>query len=193
MLYREAGQFKTSYRADQALFPILQDKIGIILIAGGGLHSGAARRIRLRDRFVHHADSHLFARRHRAQSAHRLYRIAVARHRRLHGRRRIRLLQAHDLLSGHQHHRADHLLRLFCPRRPASCSACPACASKASIWRLRRSPRSSSCPGASSAFRGCTITISPLRSKCRNGCCSAYRSPDRRRPWSRAISSCSRS
>jgi branched-chain amino acid transport system permease protein len=32
MLYREAGQFKTSYRADQALFPILQDRIGIVLI-----------------------------------------------------------------------------------------------------------------------------------------------------------------
>ncbi|HZT26923.1 MAG TPA: branched-chain amino acid ABC transporter permease [Pseudolabrys sp.] len=32
MLYREAGQFKTSYRADQALFPIRQDQIGIILI-----------------------------------------------------------------------------------------------------------------------------------------------------------------
>jgi branched-chain amino acid transport system permease protein len=32
MFYREAGQFKTSYEADQALFPILQDKIGIILI-----------------------------------------------------------------------------------------------------------------------------------------------------------------
>jgi branched-chain amino acid transport system permease protein len=32
MFYRESGQFKTSYSADQALFPILQDKIGIILI-----------------------------------------------------------------------------------------------------------------------------------------------------------------
>jgi branched-chain amino acid transport system permease protein len=32
MFYREAGQFKTSYRADQALFPILQDKIGIVLL-----------------------------------------------------------------------------------------------------------------------------------------------------------------
>ena len=32
MFYRESGQFKTSYRADQALFPILQDKIGIVLI-----------------------------------------------------------------------------------------------------------------------------------------------------------------
>jgi len=36
MFYREAGQFKTSYETDQALFPILQDKIGlgvILLIA----------------------------------------------------------------------------------------------------------------------------------------------------------------
>ena len=33
MLYREAGQFKTSYAADQQIFPILQDRIGIGLIA----------------------------------------------------------------------------------------------------------------------------------------------------------------
>ncbi len=32
MLYREAGQFKTTYRADQAVFPIRQDFIGIIAI-----------------------------------------------------------------------------------------------------------------------------------------------------------------
>jgi branched-chain amino acid transport system permease protein len=32
MLYREAGQYKTSYGADQAVFPILQDKIGIALV-----------------------------------------------------------------------------------------------------------------------------------------------------------------
>jgi len=32
MFYREAGQFKTSYRADQALFPIRQDLIGIVLL-----------------------------------------------------------------------------------------------------------------------------------------------------------------
>src|SRR6202521_1851492 len=29
MLYREAGQYKTSYAADMAVFPILQDRIGI--------------------------------------------------------------------------------------------------------------------------------------------------------------------
>ena len=31
MLYREAGQFKTSYVADQAMFPILQDRIFVVL------------------------------------------------------------------------------------------------------------------------------------------------------------------
>ncbi len=29
MLYRENGQFKSSYRADQQIFPILQDRIAI--------------------------------------------------------------------------------------------------------------------------------------------------------------------
>jgi len=32
MLYRENGQFKTSYRADQQIFPILQDRIAILAI-----------------------------------------------------------------------------------------------------------------------------------------------------------------
>ena len=32
MFYREAGQFKTSYAADQALLPILQDRIGLAAI-----------------------------------------------------------------------------------------------------------------------------------------------------------------
>ena len=32
MFYREAGQFKTSYKADQAIFPIFQDKVGLFLI-----------------------------------------------------------------------------------------------------------------------------------------------------------------
>ena len=33
MFYREAGQFKTSYEADQSIFPIAQDRIGLALIA----------------------------------------------------------------------------------------------------------------------------------------------------------------
>jgi len=32
MLYREVGQYKTSYRADHAIFPLLQDRIGIAVI-----------------------------------------------------------------------------------------------------------------------------------------------------------------
>src|SRR5437868_14996900 len=34
VIYRAAGQFKTSYAADQAIFPILQDRV---LVALGGL------------------------------------------------------------------------------------------------------------------------------------------------------------
>lgn len=32
MIYRENGQFKTSYRADQQIFPILQDRVAIALL-----------------------------------------------------------------------------------------------------------------------------------------------------------------
>ncbi len=32
MLYRDTGQFKTSYASDQAVFPILQDRIGVIAV-----------------------------------------------------------------------------------------------------------------------------------------------------------------
>src|SRR5690242_12545260 len=32
MLYREAGQFKSTYAADQQIFPILQDRIGVIAL-----------------------------------------------------------------------------------------------------------------------------------------------------------------
>ena len=32
MIYRESGQFKTSYRADSQLFPIFQDKVGVAVI-----------------------------------------------------------------------------------------------------------------------------------------------------------------
>ena len=37
MFYREAGQYKTSYAADQAVFPILQDRIGIAADSAGRL------------------------------------------------------------------------------------------------------------------------------------------------------------
>lgn len=37
MFYREAGQFKTSYAADQAAFPVREDRIGITLLAVAAL------------------------------------------------------------------------------------------------------------------------------------------------------------
>ena len=37
MLYREAGQFKTTYGADQQIFPILQDRIFVLLMRPQGL------------------------------------------------------------------------------------------------------------------------------------------------------------
>ena len=36
MLYREVGQYKTTYRADHAIFPLLQDRIGIAVILAFG-------------------------------------------------------------------------------------------------------------------------------------------------------------
>jgi branched-chain amino acid transport system permease protein len=32
VIYREAGQFKSSYRADQAIFPILQDRVAVAIV-----------------------------------------------------------------------------------------------------------------------------------------------------------------
>ena len=34
MLYRTAGQFKTSYTSDQALFPVRQDAVLLMIILG---------------------------------------------------------------------------------------------------------------------------------------------------------------
>ena len=32
MLYREAGQFKATYRQDQAIFPIVQDRVCVVAL-----------------------------------------------------------------------------------------------------------------------------------------------------------------
>ena len=37
MLYRETGQFKTSYAADHAILPIRQDRIGLAVILAARL------------------------------------------------------------------------------------------------------------------------------------------------------------
>ncbi len=117
MFYREAGQYKTTYAADQAVFPILQDRIGIavILVVAYAL-------VLIRQRLPAQRDDDpvpdLRAGGDRAQSAHRLYRPAVARHRRLHGGRRLCLLQADDDFPRREHHRLDRRSRGF-SRRPS--------------------------------------------------------------------------
>ena len=41
MLYRENGQFKTSYRSDQQIFPIAQDRAFIMLLLVAGMIWGS--------------------------------------------------------------------------------------------------------------------------------------------------------
>ncbi len=165
MFYREAGQFKTSYAADMAIFPLRQDRIGLAVdhrwppmrspSPGNGLPAPGGN----------DPVPGLLARRDRAQPSHRLCRPALARHRRLHGRRGLRLLQAHDRFPGRERHRLDSGLGLLLGRDRRAVRAAVACASRASISRSRRSRRSSSCNGASSACPGSTITTSRARSR----------------------------
>ncbi len=41
VLYRETGQFKTSYAADSVIFPIRQDQIGVMIVLAIRLHRHA--------------------------------------------------------------------------------------------------------------------------------------------------------
>ena len=104
VLYREAGQFKTSYAADQAIFPIAQDRwfvIGLVAFAFLGVPLFAEQYL-----YTERADpgADPLARRDRAQYPHRLLRPALARHRRLHGGRRLCRLQPRAAPAGDQHH-----------------------------------------------------------------------------------------
>ena len=183
MFYREAGQFKTTYAADQAIFPIragphrLRHRpvsfafVGVPLFAGraSSLYRGAD------------PGPDLLARRDRAQHPDRLLRPALARHRRLHGGRRLCLLQAHDCVLPDVNIIVWILAVGLCSApRSACCSACRRCASRASISRSRRSPRSSSSSGASSRVKWFTNynVIRRDRGAARSSC-SASRSPAR--------------
>ena len=125
MFYREAGQYKTSYAADQAVFPMLQDRIGIAVILFIAFVVDPADHVELHALVGDDPGPDLLARGDRAQHPHRLYRPDLARHRRLHGGRRLRLLQAHDLSSRRQHHRADPRCRDSSRRRSASLFGLP--------------------------------------------------------------------
>ena len=99
MFYREAGQFKTSYRSRSGDLP---DRAGPLV-------RHPDRRVRLPGDPVHRRPVPLYrsadpgadpvARRDRAEHPDRLLRAAFAWHRRLHGGRRLRLLQSAAALS----------------------------------------------------------------------------------------------
>ena len=116
MFYREAGQYKTSYAGRSGGLP-----------DAAGPHRHRADPVhRVRGRAAHHVELHdlvgddpgadLLARGDRAEHPHRLYRPDLARHRRLHGGRRLRLLQAHDHLPRREHRLPDPRLRLLLGR-----------------------------------------------------------------------------
>ncbi len=113
MFYREAGQFKTSYAADMAVMPLLQDRIGLGV---DPVHRRRHHSVFRQQLFAPGGDdsvSDVFVGDDRAQSADRLHRAVVARHRRFHGCGCLRLLQAHDLFPRREHHRLDRDVRLF--------------------------------------------------------------------------------
>ena len=94
MLYREAGQYKTSYAAAWRCFRCART-------ASASRSSRSRLRISAGHQRLHAAGGAdpvpgVLARGDRAQHPHRLHRAALARHRRLHGGRRLCLLQAHD-------------------------------------------------------------------------------------------------
>ena len=184
MLYREAGQFKTNYAADMAIFPIRQDRLTLGLLLAGCLHRRAAAEL----------FSHLAVRPglspardpaavpdpvaggDRREHSGRLLRTDFARQRRLHGDRRLLGLQARHrrahsarlariryLDPGAAGAAVDPARRLHVGALSASCSAFRACASRAFILRWRRWPRSSSSTGCSCACRGSPTTRRPAR------------------------------
>ena len=102
MLYREAGQFKTSYQTDAAIFPIRQDRIAIAVDPRSS-RSSSSRSSRRRTCFTGDPDPvpDPLARRARPQHPDRLRRPALARHRGVHGGRRVRVVQLHAARPRH--------------------------------------------------------------------------------------------
>ena len=159
MLYREVGQFKTNYSADQAIFPIRQDLIvviGMIAVAYLAIPFLASEYLVRSHPVADSGVSSLAAL--GLNVAHRILRTDLSGHRWIHGGRSLRGVQ--DVDGVPRHERGRHLpdQRDYSPPRPVSCSAFPACASRGSIWRWRPSPRSSSSSGCSRRWAGFPTT-----------------------------------
>ncbi len=165
MLYREAGDFKTSYRADSATFPIAFDRwrywavLAVAFLVVPFFMTDYLAKSMLLPFLVWSIAAH------RAEHPDWLYRPRLARHRRVHGGRRLCLLQADDGLRLARH------LALHPPQRassrPASAcsSACRRSGSRASTSPSPRWRRSSSWSGCSTRCRGSTTIRRPARSR----------------------------
>ena len=93
MLYREAGQFKSTYARGPADLPDPPGPHRDRAAAGVRVRRGAADRQPVLAVGDHHAVPDLRARRARPEHPHRLRRPALARHRGVHGGRRVHGLQ----------------------------------------------------------------------------------------------------
>ena len=170
MLYREAGQFKTSYAADQA---DLSDPPGphrwcslLVRRVRRGAASSPTDYCCQR-----HPDPvpDLVAGGHRAQHPDRLLRPDLARHRRLHGGGRLSPPTTSCCRIPGMPCSSVLLASAAASPRPGrhACSACRACASRASTWRWRRSPRSSSSHWAVHRSSAGSPNYSDLGRRCR--------------------------
>ena len=101
MFYRLAGQFKSSYAADQQIFPIRQDRYFHRWLADRRVRRHSAGGERLLARRDPDSVPDPGPRRARAEHPHRLHRAALARHRGLHGGGRLRRVQLHPARARH--------------------------------------------------------------------------------------------
>src|SRR5271166_542507 len=172
MFYREAGQYKTTYAADMAIFPIRQDRYGLVLILFVAFVVIPA----FGNPFIINSMMIPFL----------ILSLAGIGLNLLTGYTGLLSLGTGAFMGVGAY--ACYKLETFFPqvnilvwivmrgssrRWWASPSACRASGSRASTWRWRRSPPSSFSNGASPACRGSSITTIPARSKCRPRPCSA--------------------
>ena len=114
MLYREVGQYKTNYAADMAVFPILQDRIGIAVILLVAFVVIPLIGQQLPAQFGADPVSDLLrSRRSGSICSPAIPGLLSLGTGALHGGRRLRLPEADDDLPAREHHRLDPRLGLF--------------------------------------------------------------------------------
>ena len=179
MLYREVGQYKTNYAADMAVFPILQDRIGMAVILGIAFVGFPL----FANTFVLNAVMIPFL----------IFALAAIGLNLLTGYTGLLSLGTGAFMGVGAYAclklttffpEVDIIVWIlaseFSPRPWVCCSVCRRCASRAFTSQSRRSRPSFFWNGVSSGFHGSTTTACPERSKSRCVRWQGYRSPVRR-------------